>query len=344
MPSDACSGIRNFASKAAAAYWERSAACVNDEVVCTSCGVKYSVWESESPATVHRVVCPNCPALNATDGSDSPQHQMEIALATLQQQENPYTKYLPNRFQQQLQTAECESLEAGCRTPEQPPRPDSSGAASRARRVLFPENDPDGQHVQQQGGNSSPQNGATFSPPVPRVLEQAPITHPIRTKFGGYDNLFASKRLQTFPTPVNKKYEMWAEEGFVFRERQQDVGCVFCGTVLVLNGHQPNVIHKKACPSCPYVMGFDVGNISQQQEKDIRLKYFTQTAAKKQQFDLAIKYPEHEKEEDRQGTFQGWPKMQTRMFPPAVMAYAGFYYTGKKELSSQLCVNMCLSS
>ena len=88
-------------------------------------------------------------------------------------------------------------------------------------------------------------------------------------------------------------------------------------------------------------MGFDVGNISQQQEKDIRLKYFTQQAAKKQcELDhiRLDKYPHYEKEEDRQGSFQNWPKMCARMFPSADMAVAGFFYSGK-EVQSKLTVD-----
>lgn len=355
MPSDACSGITNFASKAAEAHWERSAECVNDEVVCTSCGVTYGGWKNESPAAVHRVVSPKCPALNPVDDGDSQseQHQtMDTALAS-RLRGNPYVKYLPDRVQQQLQvqTGESDSLEAGGRTPEQPPNPDRSGAANTVRRALFPESGSGTQHPPQQGSSpvsrsGSPQCGSASRPPT-SVLEQAPFTQPFRTQFGGYDNLFASKRLQTFPAPVScAKYQAWAEEGFAFRVRQQDVMCVFCGTVLVLNGHQPKMVHEKTCPSCPFIMGFDVGNISQRQEKDIRLKYFTQQAAKKQcEFDhIRInKYPHYEKEKDRQGSFQNWPKMCARMLPSADMAMAGFFYSGK-EVQSKLTVgDVCQS-
>ena len=154
--------------------------------------------------------------------------------------------------------------------------------------------------------------------------------------------MFASKRLQTFPSPTHcPKYQTWAEEGFVFRDPQQDVMCVFCGTVLVLNGHQPAVVHEKACAACPLVMGFDAGNISQQQERDIRLRYFTQQAAKSKRqvgLDLAVKYPHYDSEDVRQRSFQGWPKMCARQFPPDVMASAGFFYSGKLQPMMSLCV------
>ena len=341
MPSGACSGIRNFAFKAAKAHFERSADCVEDEVMCRSCGVTFCDWKNESPAAVHRVISPVCPALNPADddtamcpGSDAALQQLTDILASLGG--NPYARYLPDRLQEQFQIAE---REAGCRTPEQPSRPERRGSASRVRRELFRESGPGEERGQQEGHppsprSESPPSAAATRPPIPRVLDQTPITHPFGPKCGGYDNLFASRRLQTFPPPTNSpRFQTWAEEGFVFRERQQDVMCVFCGTVLVLNGHQPADVHGKACAACPLVMGFDAGNISQQQEMDIRLRYFTQQAAKRQVgVDLAVKYPHYDSGDVRRGSFAGWPKMCARLFPPDLMASAGFFYSGKSQL------------
>ncbi|XP_076460125.1 uncharacterized protein LOC143293102 [Babylonia areolata] len=335
MPSDTCSGISNtaFASKAAGAYFERTADSISDEVMCQSCAVQFSDWSSdlsgsdcklyESPAAVHRVISPRCPALNPSDESTMTEDSLQIDLLRLM--DNPYSRYLPCRIQ------------TSSMTPEQSPHPTNIHRTARAQRVLFPEpqqHQQDGDENHQNSEADVPQGAATPNAVAqPSVLDQTPITHPFKPKSGNYDHLFASHRLHTFPQPiVNTKYQTWAEEGFIFRREQQDVMCVYCGTVLVLNGHQPSAVHRKVCPSCPFVMGFDVGNISQKQEQCIRLVYFKQQAARKQKnSEMKIKYVQYQKEEERLGSFQGWPKMCVKIFPSHIMVSAGFFYSGYSD-------------
>ncbi|XP_070182737.1 baculoviral IAP repeat-containing protein 3-like [Littorina saxatilis] len=367
MPSDACSGITNFVSKAAAAHFERTAECVDDEVVCKSCGVSFKNWKNESPAAVHRTISPKCPAMNPSSsesqtGSESEcsTSSMPTELSSLQQ--NPFLKFLPDRFQNHIAcaalqtedhrtperasgTADDQELPAD-QTPEQPSHSRWHQGADGVRRVLFPDPDVDhthGNRNQSAGNTASEAEGPHIleshsassegQPKPPSVLDQVPITHPFRTKSGGYDNLFASNRQKTFPGPTTSlKHQAWAEEGFIYREMEEDLLCVFCGTVMVVNGHRPKVAHAKACPSCPFVMGFDVGNILLQQEKEIRLKFFEQQAAKKQSvFDLCVKYPHYEQEEERKGSFENWPKVFQTLFPSSVMVSAGFYYSGYSD-------------
>ncbi|XP_076459599.1 baculoviral IAP repeat-containing protein 3-like isoform X2 [Babylonia areolata] len=341
MPSDTCSGmmmVSSFASKAAGAYFERTADSISDEVMCQSCAVQFSDWSSdlsgsdcklyESPAAVHRVISPRCPALNPSDESAMTEDSLQIQIDSIRMMENPYARYLPSRMQ------------TSSMTPEQSPHPSNIHRTARVQRVLFPEP----QQRQSEEGSLQesdaeteieiPQGAATSNAVVqPSILDQTPITHPFKPKSGNYDHLFASHRLNTFPQPIiNTKYQTWAEEGFIFRREQQDVMCVYCGTVVVLNGHQPGVVHRKVCPSCPFVMGFDVGNISQQQEQCIRLVYFKQKAAKKHNnIEMKIRYVQYQNEEDRLGSFQGWPKMCDKIFPAHAMASAGLYYSGHSD-------------
>ena len=356
------SGIACFATKAAAAFFERSEECVDDEVVCRSCGVRYRDWEGESPSAVHRVISPKCPALNKVSESDThcmtqalDQHHREVrwdAQVDVQSlQENPYSRYLPDHIQKHIlgtqtgqsvlseQPSESVQLSLGAvdRTPEQQTSSSQhapSEASGRVRRVLFAN-----ERRQEERSADDPepdiqQNHDEASPSSCSVLDQPAITHPFKT-FGGYDNLFSSQRLKTFPQSSSPKYQAWAEEGFVFRERQQDLKCVFCRTEVALNGHQPRVAHEKMCPACPFVMGFDVGNISLQQEKDILRKYSCISSKRRAAHlhinlghTMSLRHPYFQKYEERVASFQTWPK--SKDFLPSLMAESGFFYRGKR--------------
>ena len=353
MPGDACSGISCFASKAAAAFFERSQDCVDDEVVCRSCGVKYSDWTNESPAAVHRVISPKCPTLNQVSAWDThcvEQHhsflgwERDVDVQFLQG--NPFSKYLPDIIQKRISGAQTEeSVSSGQsavsaqhsrgvdRTPEQH-MPQSqrltvpSEGVGKARRVLFPD---EGKQGEISNTSNSQQSDGAACPTTPSILDQAAITHPFKT-YGGYNNLFAGHRLSTFPQPSSSEHQAWAGGGFVFREKQQDMKCVFCWAEVAQNGHLPRVTHASACPTCPFVMGFDVGNISLQQEKDILRKYSfinskRQAALNGHNLVHSMKYPHFGKEEEREASFQSWPR--SREIPPSMMAEAGLFYTGE---------------
>ena len=352
-------GIACFATKAAAAFFERSEDCVDDEVMCRFCGVKYRDWEGESPAAVHRVISPKCPALNKVSESDT--HRMTQALDQHHGavgwdgdvdvqflRENPYSRYLPDHIQKRMLETQIgqialseqpsvsvqQSFRAVDRTPEQQISSSQhvpSEASGRVRRVLFTNERRQGERSANDPGSDDDE----VCPSAPSVLDQPAITHPFKA-YGGYNNLFSSQRLKTFPQSSSPKYQAWAEEGFVFRERQQDLKCVFCRTEVALNGHQPRVAHEKACPACPFVMGFDVGNISLQQEKDILRKYSSISSkrwAAHHHMNLGrtmnMSYPHFQKYEERVASFHTWPK--SKEFQPYLMAESGFFYRGKKS-------------
>jgi hypothetical protein len=364
------SGIRNFASKAAAAFFERSEDCCDDEVVCSFCGVSYKNWTKESPAAVHRTISRKCPALNPS--SDDVREAGVCGYVSDSLKQNPFNKHLPDHILREVLQAELpftqeDSSDADSdtgtvfesATPEAKPHYLSgrdAAVARHVRRQLFADHDST-QPSSSSSSNASDSdsetasvsdtsdsvhgctNIATGNSNPPSVLSQPAITHPVRPKCGGYDNLFASVRVKTFPgSPTAAKNQAWAEEGFVFREIEGDVMCVYCGTCIVLNGHQPKVAHQNTSPSCPFVMGFDVGNISQQDEKDILCKYFEQKAAEEKTIDLiTIQHPKFAEEDSRLGSFETWPKMYKKVFPADLMASAGFFFTGK--LSTFLFVN-----
>lgn len=179
-----------------------------------------------------------------------------------------------------------------------------------------------------------PENGSSSIRSVPDIV------HPFLPKQGGFVMLFESHRRLTFiyNDPFSMDAVVYAEGGFIYNVATKSVFCVFCNLELDLQHISRSIlesIHEKKSPFCPFVLLFDVGNISLDTERRIREKSSLQRQHKIQtdnKIKYAIKHPEFEDEAVRLGTYSTWPKCLAKMFPGKIMAESGFYYTGTKEL------------
>ena len=80
-----------------------------------------------------------------------------------------------------------------------------------------------------------------------------------------------SLRLQTYSNWSHEhiKPEDLAHAGFIYRGNEDQVECVFC--LGILDGWEdddlPLTEHKKSFPKCPFIQGFNVGNIPKRRYK-----------------------------------------------------------------------------
>lgn len=195
-----------------------------------------------------------------------------------------------------------------------------------------------GRDVRRRLFQASPKNDFTSA-----IAVRNTIKHPIRPKCGGYEMHFASCRLQTYPEKSSRNEE-WAENGFVYRPETQDVQCIYCGVKCVLSDC-PKVTHQNVSRNCAFVLLYDVGNISREDEKTIRTKYFLQTQKSEPlcSQNFAIVHPHFEDINVRKATYEHWPFLVAELFSADLMAAAGFYYTGKLVIDDHSKLNTCTS-
>ncbi|XP_053331400.1 LOW QUALITY PROTEIN: baculoviral IAP repeat-containing protein 1 [Spea bombifrons] len=130
------------------------------------------------------------------------------------------------------------------------------------------------------------------------------------------------RRLKSFYT--FKKLSSWcpklmAAAGFFFTGVELSVQCFCCGLVFCTASLStpPYEDHIKHNPTCAFIRGKDVGNISK--------------------YDMRVQLPEHNQEklgefieeEIRLTSFVGWPFYAK--IPSDILAKAGFFFTGKKD-------------
>ncbi|NXL52427.1 BIRC1 protein, partial [Podilymbus podiceps] len=144
-------------------------------------------------------------------------------------------------------------------------------------------------------------------------------------------------RLKSFLTYTS--YSSWsltemAAAGFYHTLVKSSVQCFCCGLVLFTKKirYTPYEQHKKFCPTCEFVLGKEVGNIS---KYDIRVQKLEKSSA-----EHAYRYST---EDARLQSFDGWP-FYARGTKPDLLAKAGFFFTGKKDTVQCFACDGCLGN
>ncbi|NXP07581.1 BIRC1 protein, partial [Thinocorus orbignyianus] len=136
-----------------------------------------------------------------------------------------------------------------------------------------------------------------------------------------------------------KSYSSWslaemAAAGFYHTLVKDSVQCFCCGLVLFATKIKdtPYEQHKKFSPTCDFVLGKEVGNIS---KYDIRVQKLEKDPAEE-----AYRYST---EDMRLQSFDGWP-FYARGTTPDSLAGAGFFFTGKKDTVQCFACGGCLGN
>nr|XP_009478059.1 PREDICTED: baculoviral IAP repeat-containing protein 1 [Pelecanus crispus] len=136
-----------------------------------------------------------------------------------------------------------------------------------------------------------------------------------------------------------KSYSSWAftemaAAGFYHTLVKSSVQCFCCGLVLFTMKvrYTPYEQHKKFSPTCEFVLGKEVGNIS---KYDVRVQKLEKNAA-----GHACRYSA---EDTRLQSFDGWP-FYARGTKPDSLARAGFFFTGKKDTVQCFACGGCLGN
>nr|XP_009942231.1 PREDICTED: baculoviral IAP repeat-containing protein 1 [Opisthocomus hoazin] len=145
------------------------------------------------------------------------------------------------------------------------------------------------------------------------------------------------KRLKSFLSYTS--YSSWsltemAAAGFYHTLVKSSVQCFCCGLVLFATKVRctPYEQHKKFCPTCEFILGKEVGNIS---KYDIRVQKLEKIPA-----EYTYKYSTEDK---RLQSFDGWPFYASGT-KPDLLARAGFFFTGKKDTVQCFACGGCLGN
>ncbi|OCU02368.1 baculoviral IAP repeat-containing protein 1 [Xenopus laevis] len=145
-----------------------------------------------------------------------------------------------------------------------------------------------------------------------------------------------SKRLKSLltlvPTSTWSPCEL-AAAGFYFTGISNSSQCFCCGLVLCRQSltTSPMQKHKKCNPSCGFVQGKDVGNIS---KYEVRLQPLEPNGR--------LEKDAMKSEERRLGTFKGWPVYAA--VEPQALAHSGFYFTGRRDTVQCFSCDGCLGN
>ncbi|KAM6035550.1 baculoviral IAP repeat-containing protein 1 isoform 2-T3 [Theristicus caerulescens] len=125
-----------------------------------------------------------------------------------------------------------------------------------------------------------------------------------------------------------------AAAGFYHTCVKSSVQCFCCGLVLFTMklSCTPNEQHKKFSPTCEFVLGKEVGNIS---KYDVRVQKLEKNVA-----EHTYRYSA---EDARLQSFDGWP-FYARGTKPDALARAGFFFTGKKDTVQCFACGGCLGN
>ncbi|KAG8567042.1 hypothetical protein GDO81_013479 [Engystomops pustulosus] len=147
-----------------------------------------------------------------------------------------------------------------------------------------------------------------------------------------------ASRLRTFtmwPGPSTMSPRELAHAGFYYLGPGDRVQCFCCGGVLRCwePGDQPQDEHLKFFPSCPFVLGREVGNIPCAAGWDSVdgqiLGQLHRLPGEEEEETWQAAYPDLIEERERLSTYRGWPPYAE--VTPEVLARAGFFYTGLRD-------------
>ncbi|XP_070599212.1 baculoviral IAP repeat-containing protein 1 [Erythrolamprus reginae] len=148
-----------------------------------------------------------------------------------------------------------------------------------------------------------------------------------------------AKRLKTFLSVPNDGKSGWAPSemaaaGFSYINVKTAIQCFSCGLILLARSleRSPFEEHKKLWPSCDFILGKEVGNISK--------------------YDIRVQNPEnnsqevknnHQEMESRLESFSNWP-FYCKEIQPVLLAEAGFFFTGIKDTVQCFTCSGCLGN
>ncbi|ETE69970.1 Baculoviral IAP repeat-containing protein 1, partial [Ophiophagus hannah] len=148
-----------------------------------------------------------------------------------------------------------------------------------------------------------------------------------------------AKRLKTFLSLPNDCKSSWAPSemaaaGFYYTGVKTAIQCFCCGLVLLARSleRSPFVEHKKLWSNCKFILGKEVGNIC---KYDIRVQNPENNS-------LEVKN-KHKEMESRLESFTNWPSY-CKEIQPALLANAGFFYTGIKDTVQCFACFGCLGN
>ncbi|XP_073437010.1 baculoviral IAP repeat-containing protein 7 isoform X2 [Dendrobates tinctorius] len=142
------------------------------------------------------------------------------------------------------------------------------------------------------------------------------------------------RTLAVWPGPSSICPRDLARAGFYYLGPGDRVQCFCCGGVLRCwePGDEPQDEHHKFFPSCPFVLGREVGNIPRaggNDSVDGQIIGQLQRFPEEEEVTLLAMYPELVEERDRLATYCNWPPYAE--VTPEVLAQAGFFYTGHRD-------------
>ncbi|XP_070599213.1 baculoviral IAP repeat-containing protein 1-like [Erythrolamprus reginae] len=148
-----------------------------------------------------------------------------------------------------------------------------------------------------------------------------------------------AKRLKTFLSLPEDGLSTWATSemaaaGFSYINVKTAIQCFSCGLVLLVRSVEtpPFEKHKTLWPSCDFILGKEVGNISK--------------------YDIRVQNPEnnsqevknnHQEMESRLESFSNWP-FYCKEIQPVLLAEAGFFFTGIKDTVQCFSCSGCLGN
>uniref|UniRef100_A0A670XPA3 NLR family apoptosis inhibitory protein n=1 Tax=Pseudonaja textilis TaxID=8673 RepID=A0A670XPA3_PSETE len=184
-----------------------------------------------------------------------------------------------------------------------------------------------------------PQSNFNFSKIMEEMeLEYRQIRKQLRRGFNPRMRSEA-KRLKTFLSLPSDCKSGWAPSemaaaGFYYTSVKTAIQCFCCGLVLLARSLErpPFVEHKKLWSSCKFILGEEVGNIC---KYDIRVQNPENNS-------LEVKN-KHKEMESRLESFTNWPSY-CKEIQPALLANAGFFYTGIKDTVQCFACSGCLGN
>ncbi|CAJ0963729.1 unnamed protein product [Ranitomeya imitator] len=139
------------------------------------------------------------------------------------------------------------------------------------------------------------------------------------------------RTLTMWPGPSTICPRYLARVGFYYLGPGDRVQCFCCGVLLTCwePGDDPRDEHHKFSPSCPFLLGREVGNIpcaGGRDSVDGQILGQLHRFPEDEESTLVVAYPELVEERARLATYSNWPPYAE--VTPDVLARAGFFYTG----------------
>ncbi|XP_053144553.1 baculoviral IAP repeat-containing protein 1 isoform X2 [Hemicordylus capensis] len=155
-----------------------------------------------------------------------------------------------------------------------------------------------------------------------------------------------TQRLKTFLNQPGNFRSAWcpsemAAAGFSHTGVKSAIQCFCCGLVLLARGIKtpPSVEHKKHRPECEFILGKEVGNISMYEVR-VQNPETSSAEIRRGALQKPLNYAEVEA---RLESFGGWPFYASETMP-ALLASAGFFFTGIKDTVRCFACDGCLGN